>query len=118
MQADERAVAEMERATADLLRLAFVEIRFLTEDRQEAHSPEAVIRRCRCVNAIADICHNRPGLLALDRRARLAGGLLSLWSTTNPVERRWLVSNWDHFAYDHRWLSASTPEAITGTAAE
>jgi hypothetical protein len=33
MQADEPAVAAMERPTAGLLSLAFVEIRFLTEDR-------------------------------------------------------------------------------------
>ncbi|MFI5915213.1 hypothetical protein [Dactylosporangium sp. NPDC051541] len=75
MQTDEPAVGEMERATADLLRLAFVEIRFLTEDRQEDQSPEAVIRRRKRVNAIADICHNLPGLLAPGRRDRLADGL-------------------------------------------
>ncbi|UAB99570.1 hypothetical protein Dvina_16750 [Dactylosporangium vinaceum] len=111
-------MAEMESATADLLRLAFVEIRFLTEDRHEDQSPEAVIRRRKRVNAIADICHNLPGLLAPDRRARLADGLRSLWNTANAVQRRWLVGNWDHLAYDHRWLTASTPDATAGTAAE
>ncbi|MEV4518169.1 hypothetical protein AB0K00_55585 [Dactylosporangium sp. NPDC049525] len=102
-------MAEMERATADLLRLAFVEIRFLTEDRQEDQSPEAAARRRKHANAIADICHNLPGLLAPGRRDRLADGLWYLWSTANAARRRWLVGNWDHLAYDHRWLTAPTP---------
>lgn len=118
MQADKLAVAEMERATAGLLRLAFVEIRFLTEDRQEDQSPETVARRCKSVNAIADICHNLPGLLAPGRRGRLADGLRYLWSTANAAKRRWLLTNWDHLAYDHRWLTAPTPEATADTAAE
>lgn len=117
MQADEPAVAKTERATADLLRLAFVEIRFLTEDRQEDQSPEAVIRRRKRVNAIADICHNLPGLLAPGRPDRLADGLRYLWSTASAVKRCWLVSNWDHLAYDHWWLTAPTPK-VTADAAE
>lgn len=107
MQPDEPVLATMEKATVDLLRLAFIEIRYLTEDRHEDQSPAAAAVRRKRANAIADICHNLPGLLAPGGRDRLADGLRYLWGTANAAKRRWLLHNWDYLAYDHRWLTAT-----------
>ncbi|MBQ1023959.1 hypothetical protein [Micromonospora sp. C95] len=58
----------MEGATADLLHLGFMEIRFLTAPPLEAHPVDALARRRERANMIADICHQLPGLLAPQRR--------------------------------------------------
>ncbi|GIJ13113.1 hypothetical protein ACFFMR_05265 [Micromonospora andamanensis] len=59
---------------------------------------------------IADICHQLPGLLAPQRRDRLADGLRYQWRTASATKRQWLSSRWDHQHYDHRWRN----EAVTG----
>ncbi|QDY11172.1 hypothetical protein FJK98_31865 [Micromonospora sp. HM134] len=97
--------AAMEAATADLLHLGFLEIRFLTAPLPETHPINAVARRRERANLIADICHQLPGLLAPQRRDQLADGLRSLWLTASTTKRRWLRSRWDHLNYDHRWLT-------------
>ncbi|GAA4263546.1 hypothetical protein [Dactylosporangium darangshiense] len=115
MRPDVPSLEMMEAATADLLRLAFIEIRFLSEELHDEASPQVVAARRKQVNAIADICHGLPGLLAPQRRRHLADGLRYLWRTSNAAKRRWLRSCWDQVGYDHGWLTQSRPEL--GTAA-
>ncbi|MEU1606774.1 hypothetical protein [Micromonospora matsumotoense] len=101
--------AAMEAATADLLHLGFLEIRFLTAPQPEAHPQNALVRRRERANLIADICHQLPGLLAPERRDQLPAGLRSLWLTASTTKRQWLRSRWDHLNYDHRWLTLIEP---------
>ncbi|RNH99635.1 hypothetical protein EEZ25_21780 [Micromonospora aurantiaca] len=102
--------AAMEAATADLLHLGFLEIRFLTAPLLEAQPADVLALRREHGNMIADICHQLPGLLAPQRRDQLADGLRYQWRTASATKRRWLSSRWDHLSYDHRWLT----EAATG----
>lgn len=70
---------------------------------------EALVRRREQANAIADIHHGFPGLLAPQRRHHLADGLRYLWRTASATKRQWLRSRWDHLNYDHRWLTEAQP---------
>ncbi|MET8310808.1 hypothetical protein [Micromonospora sp. NPDC005173] len=116
MESDEPSQAAMEAATADLLHLGFLEIRFLTKPLLEAHPADALARRRERANMIADICHQLPGLLAPQRRHQLADGLRYQWRTASATKRQWLRSRWDHLNYDHRWLTeaATTERPTTG----
>ncbi|MET7427248.1 hypothetical protein [Dactylosporangium sp. NPDC005555] len=110
MQTSESPQAAMEGATAHLMRLAFIEIRFLTSSTHDDQTVEAVANRRKQANAIADICHNLPGLLDPTRRANLAEELRHTWRTATARNRRWLQSRWDQIGYDHRWLTDLAPE--------
>lgn len=100
----------MEAATADLLHVGFLEIRFFTAPLLETHPAHALHRRRERANLIADICHQLPGLLAPQRRDQLADGLRYLWQTASATKRHWLRSRWDHLNYDHRWLTEAATE--------
>jgi len=110
MQASEPPPAAMEEATARLLHLAFLEIRFLTAASHDDQSVDAAAQRLQRANEIADICHNLPQWLDPSRRANLADGLRYQWRTSNTRKRRWLQSRWDQIGYDHRWLTGLAPE--------
>ncbi len=109
MASDEPPQTAMEEATAALLHLGFIEIRFLTAPPQEGQSADALARRREQANTIADICHELPGLLAPQRRHQLADGLRYRWRTASAAKRQWLRSHWDHLNYDHRWLTEADP---------
>lgn len=113
MESDQPPQAAMEAATADLLHLGFLEIRFLTAPLLDAHSADAHDRRRERANMIADLCHQLPGLLAPQRRDQLADGLRYLWRTATATKRQWLRSRWDHLNYDHRWLTEAATERPT-----
>jgi hypothetical protein len=108
MQPSTPPQAAMEEATARLLHLAFLEIRFLTAAAHEAELVDAVAQRRQQAHEIADICHNLPQWLDPSRRAELADGLRYLWRTSGPRQRRWLQARWDQLGYDHRWLTDFT----------
>ena len=110
MQPSTPPQAAMEEATARLLHLAFLEIRFLTAMPREGESADAVAQRREQAHEIADICHNLPQWLDPSRRAKLADGLRYQWRTSGLRQRRWLQARWDQLEYDHRWLTELTPE--------
>lgn len=100
----------MEQATAGLLHLAFLDIRFLTAASHDDQSADATTRRREQANEIADICHNLPQWLGPTRRSSLADGLRYQWRTSSTRKRRWLQSRWDQLGYDHRWLTSLAPD--------
>ncbi|MBW6435843.1 hypothetical protein KZ829_19055 [Actinoplanes hulinensis] len=108
--ADLPAQEAMEEATARLLHLAFLEIRFLTAVSQDDPSPDATARR-KQANEIADIFRNLPQWLEPGRRVNLTDGLRHQWLTSTIRQRRWLQSRWDQLGYDHSWLTELAPEA-------
>jgi hypothetical protein len=118
MQLGEPNQAAAEDATADLLRLAFIEIRFLTSPLHDDQSPDAVSRRREQASTIADTCHGLPGLLATRRRHHLFDGLRYLWRTASAGKRQWLRSRWDQLSYDHRWLTEPGSETAPGVTSE
>jgi hypothetical protein len=120
MSIDEPPQVAMEEATAHLLPLAFMEIRFLASPLIEDQSLEALVKRRDQINELADICHGLPGLLGPERRHLLADGLRYRWRTSSARKRQWIRSRWDHLGYDYGWLarSDSAEDHPPGTAAE
>ena len=100
----------MEEATARLLHLAFLEIRFLTAPIHDDQSTEALDQRRERANEIADICHDLTAWLDPHRRDGLAAGLCHQWRAAGTRQRRWLQSRLDQLGYDHRWLTDLVPE--------
>jgi hypothetical protein len=96
--------AAAEEATAELLREALVEIRFLSAPTQH-QSPKELVRRRNRIHELADLCHSLPGLLAPERRPQLIEGLRYMWRTSCALKRTWVRACWDHLGYDHSWLT-------------
>jgi hypothetical protein len=96
--------AAAEEATAELLREAIIEIRFLSAPTMH-QSPKELVRGRDRIHELADLCHNLPGLLAPERRPRLTEGLRHMWRTSSARKRMWVRACWDHLGYDYSWLT-------------
>jgi hypothetical protein len=107
MSTDQPSQAATEAAVAGLLRLALLEIRFLTAPLIEDQSNDALLKRRDQINEIADTCHNLPGLLNPEQRHQLIDLLRHNWEASSPRKRRWMRHCWDHLGYDYGWLIES-----------
>src|SRR3954453_6334137 len=112
MSTNEPAQAATEEAAAQLLHMAFIEIRFLAAPLVEDDSYEALIGRRDQIHELADICHNLPGLLGPQRRHRLGDGLRYMWRGASPRKQHWIRSCWDHLGYDHHWLPGTADSSV------
>lgn len=110
MSINEPPQAAMEAATAHLLYLTFLQIRYLSAPLLENQSSEALIKRREQINQLADLGHGLPGLLAPEHRQNLAEGLRYRWRTASARKRRWMTSCWDDIGYDYTWLKDEDTE--------
>jgi hypothetical protein len=83
MTIDQPCQTTAEEATAHLLHMALIQIRFLAAPLVKDQSHEALLDRRDRIHELADICHNLPRYPGPERRHRLLDELRYTWCASS-----------------------------------